>query len=58
MELYLDGEEIPMDRVKAAIRKATIDNTMVPVTCGYLLQEQGRSGNAGRSCRLYALSLG
>ena len=34
MELYLAGEEIPMDRVKAAIRKATIDNTMVPVTCG------------------------
>ena len=41
MELYLAGEEIPMDRVKAAIRKATIDNTMVPVTCGSSYKNKG-----------------
>ena len=58
MELYLAGEEIPMDRVKAAIRKATIDNTDGSCHLWLLLQEQGRSGNAGRSGGLYALSLG
>ncbi len=41
MELYLAGEEIPMDRVKAAIRKATIDNTIVPVTCGSSYKNKG-----------------
>ena len=34
MEQYLGGEEVSIDKIKAAIRKATIDNTMIPVTCG------------------------
>ena len=32
MEMVLMEEEVPIDQIKAAIRKATIDNTMVPVT--------------------------
>lgn len=34
MMKYLDGEEISVDEIKAAIRKATIAGDMVPVTCG------------------------
>ena len=34
MEKYLNGEEFTVEEMKAAIRKSTIANTMVPVTCG------------------------
>ncbi len=34
MEAYLGGEEVPTAKIRAAIRKATIANEMVPVTCG------------------------
>ncbi len=41
MELYLEGEEIPKDRIRKAIRKATIANEMVPVTCGTSYRNKG-----------------
>ena len=41
METYLAGEEVPLDKVRAAIRKATIDNEMVPVTCGTSYKNKG-----------------
>ena len=34
MEKYLMGEELTIDEIKTCIRKSTINNTMVPVTCG------------------------
>ena len=34
MDKYLMGEDISVDEIKDCIRKATINNTMVPVTCG------------------------
>ncbi len=34
MMKYLEGEEISVDELKAALRKATIDNAIVPVVCG------------------------
>ncbi len=34
MEKYFAGEELTIDEIKAAIRKATIANEMVPVCCG------------------------
>ena len=34
MMKYLDGEELTIEEIKASIRKATIANEMVPVTCG------------------------
>ena len=33
MELYLEGEEVPADMIRTAIRKATIAGKMVPVVC-------------------------
>ena len=41
MELYLEGEEIHKDRIRKAIRKATIANEMVPVTCGTSYRNKG-----------------
>ena len=41
MEMVLMEEEVPIDQIKAAIRKATIDNTMVPVTCGSSYKNKG-----------------
>ena len=41
MEMVLMEEEVPIDQIKAAIRKATIENTMVPVTCGSSYKNKG-----------------
>ncbi|MDD2956426.1 MAG: elongation factor G, partial [Oscillospiraceae bacterium] len=41
MEKYLEGEELTMEEIKTAIRKATIANTMVPVCCGTSYKNKG-----------------
>ena len=41
MMLYLEGEEVPADMIRAAIRKATCDVQMVPVTCGTSYKNKG-----------------
>ncbi|MCR4747058.1 MAG: elongation factor G [Clostridiales bacterium] len=41
MEKYLDGEELTIPEIKAAIRKATIENEMVPVCCGTSYRNKG-----------------
>ena len=41
MEMYLDGEDVPSDKIKAAIRKATVSVNMVPVTCGTSYKNKG-----------------
>ena len=41
MEMYLEGQEIPASKIRAAIRKATIANEMVPVTCGTSYRNKG-----------------
>ena len=41
MEKYLEGEEITVEEMKKCIRKATIANTMVPVTCGTSYRNKG-----------------
>ncbi len=41
MEKYLSGEEPTIEEVKACIRKATIANHMVPVTCGSSYRNKG-----------------
>ena len=41
MAKYLDGEEITTQEIKDCIRKATIDNTMVPVICGTSYKNKG-----------------
>ena len=41
MEMYLEGQEIPTEKIRAAIRKATVAVEMVPVTCGSSYRNKG-----------------
>ncbi len=41
MDKYFSGEELTIDEIKAAIRKATIANEMVPVCCGTSYRNKG-----------------
>ncbi len=41
LEKYLGGEEFTIEEMKAAIRKSTIANTMVPVVCGTSYKNKG-----------------
>ena len=41
MEKYFGGEELTIDEIKTTIRKATIDNLMVPVVCGTSYRNKG-----------------
>ncbi len=38
---YLDGEEISVEELKAALRKATVECRLIPVTCGTSLRNKG-----------------
>ena len=38
---YLEGEEIAEDRLKAAIRRATLDMALIPVLCGSAFKNKG-----------------
>jgi elongation factor G len=41
MEMYLEGEDIPKDKIIAAIRRATIAGEFVPVLCGTSYRNKG-----------------
>ncbi|MBQ7289020.1 MAG: elongation factor G [Clostridia bacterium] len=41
MEKYFEGEELTVEEMKRVIRKATIDNEMVPVCCGTSYRNKG-----------------
>ena len=41
MDKYFAGEELTIDEIKTAIRKATIANEMVPVCCGTSYRNKG-----------------
>ncbi len=41
MMMYLEGEDIPTDMIKAAIRKATVSVSMIPVVCGTSYKNKG-----------------
>ena len=41
MEMFMEGQEIPVEKIKAAIRAATIANEMVPVVCGTSYKNKG-----------------
>ncbi len=40
-EKFCEGEEIPTDELKAALRRATIGNQLVPVVCGTSYKNKG-----------------
>ena len=41
MEKYLEGQELAVDEIKAAIRRGTIQNRLHPVLCGSALKHMG-----------------
>ena len=41
MERYLDGEEIPVEDIKKALRKCTLNRELVPVLCGSAFKNKG-----------------
>jgi elongation factor G len=41
MEKFFNGEELTVDEIKLCIRKSTIANKMVPVTCGSSYKNKG-----------------
>ena len=41
MEMYLEGQEIPTAKVRAAIRAATVAVEMIPVVCGTSYRNKG-----------------
>lgn len=41
MEKFFGGEEITEEEIRAALRVATIDNVIVPVTCGTAFKNKG-----------------
>jgi len=41
MEKYLEGQEISVDELKVALRKATISSEIIPVFCGSALKNKG-----------------
>src|SRR3712207_3284468 len=41
MEKFFSGEEITKEEIRKALRMATIENIVVPVTCGTALKNKG-----------------
>ncbi|HEY5426845.1 MAG TPA: elongation factor G, partial [Candidatus Tumulicola sp.] len=41
LEMFFDGKELPMDRMKAALRRATIEGTVLPMLCGSAFKNKG-----------------
>ena len=41
LEMFLDGEEPTNEQLKKALRKATIDTTIIPVLCGSAYRNKG-----------------
>ena len=41
MMMFLEGEEVPEDKIVAALRKATVANSITPVLCGSAYKNKG-----------------
>ena len=41
LEIFFSGEDMPVDRMKAALRKATIAGTVLPMLCGSAFKNKG-----------------
>jgi len=41
LEMFFDGKDLPIDRMKTALRKATIAGTVLPMLCGSAFKNKG-----------------
>ena len=39
--MFFDGKELPVDRMKTALRKATIAGSVLPMLCGSAFKNKG-----------------
>ena len=56
MEIYLDEQEIPHERIAKSLHRATLDLKVTPGPLRLRLQEQGRAAAARRDRRAAALA--
>src|SRR6185437_9640848 len=41
LEMFFEGKELPIERMKTALRKATIEGTVLPMLCGSAFKNKG-----------------
>ena len=41
LEMFFEGKELPIERMKAALRRATIEGTVLPMLCGSAFKNKG-----------------
>jgi elongation factor G len=41
LEMFFDGQDLPIDRMKAALRRATIEGSVLPMLCGSAFKNKG-----------------
>ncbi len=41
LEMFFDGKDLPIDRMKAALRRATIEGSVLPMLCGSAFKNKG-----------------
>ncbi len=41
LEMFFDGKELPIERMKTALRRATIEGTVLPMLCGSAFKNKG-----------------
>ncbi len=41
LEMFFEGKELPVERIKTALRKATIEGTVLPMLCGSAFKNKG-----------------
>src|SRR6202043_1358027 len=41
LEMFFEGKELPIDRMKRALRTATIEGTVLPMLCGSAFKNKG-----------------
>jgi elongation factor G len=41
LEMFFEGKELPIDRMKSALRRATIEGTVLPMLCGSAFKNKG-----------------
>ncbi len=41
LEMFFEGKELPIDRMQAALRRATIEGTVLPMLCGAVFKNKG-----------------
>jgi len=58
MKAYVEGHNPAVSEIKTALRRATLDNRLVPVLCGSALKNKGYSAITQCHSELSSLTIG